>query len=126
MPLQTTFKNSALDGAVSAHNTGSLYAALYVGDPAGAGSECSGTGYTRKLIAWNAASGGSKTNSSSIAWDNSGIAWSAGVSHVGIFDNATPGAGTLLATDDLTAVRDMSIPGATLTINAGSMTLSLT
>ena len=50
-------RNTMLDALANTQ-----YLGLFVGDPAGAGTECSGTGYARIAVTMGAASGGIRQN----------------------------------------------------------------
>ena len=109
MPLTTAGKNVALDALAITH------AALFDGDPAGAGSECAGGGYARQAITLGAASGGVRTASNQPIFNvPSGftVAWLG-------FHTAVTG-GTLLATHDNPDLV-FGAPG-TVTITSASIT----
>lgn len=66
------------------------YAKLHVGDPGGAGTSNASAETTRKVMAWSAASGGSKAMNGALTWSG----WSAGpetLSHVSVWDDPTAG-----------------------------------
>lgn len=71
------------------------YAALFTAAPsdAGGGTECSGTGYARQAISWNAAAspGGTKDNSAQIDFGTDTLGDWGTLTHVGIFDAAVAG-----------------------------------
>jgi hypothetical protein len=91
MPFSTTAKNAML-GALNA----SVTLKLYNGDPFGAGSEITGSGYSAKAGTLAAASGGERRLNADVDFGfSSGAAWTQ-ATHVATFDGAT-----LIAADDL-------------------------
>jgi hypothetical protein len=118
MPIEETYRNNML-GALPA--TG--YLALFVGDPAGAGAECSGAGYARIPVTLGAAAAGVRSNTSGPHVFTVGAGgWQAGVNYSALF-SASSG-GSLISSDALDATRDMSIEGATMTFGVGDIDLS--
>ena len=77
-------------GAYSAPST--VYIGLSTGsfNDDNSGTELSGSGYTRKSAAFDAASGGTTDNTSAIEFPAATGSWGA-VSHFGIFDAASSG-----------------------------------
>lgn len=115
MPITETYRNTMLDALPS-----TVYLALFVGDPAGAGTECSGTGYARIAVTLAAASAGNRTNSSGPHVFTVGAGgWQAGVDYSALYSAST--GGTQISSDPLTATRDMSIVGATMTFAVGDI-----
>lgn len=117
----TTACNQALDGINAAGTPTNLmsHSALHVGSPSttGANENANSGSYARQACSWNAASGGSKTNSSSLTFNTLGTV---AVTHFGNWSSATYGAGTYAIGGALTA----SVTAATITVAAGALTLS--
>ncbi|HNY80767.1 MAG TPA: hypothetical protein PKO46_21005 [Sedimentisphaerales bacterium] len=70
-----------------------VYVALFVGDPEGAGTEVSGNGYSRKQTAaadWNSASGGATSNAQALTFPQATGSWGT-VDHFALYDAATGG-----------------------------------
>ena len=115
MPIQEASRNTMLDALPNTQ-----YLALFVGDPAGAGTECSGTGYARIAVTMGAASAGVRQNSSGPHVFTVGAGgWQSGVDYGALY-SAISG-GTLISTDALDAARDMSVVGATMTFAVGDV-----
>ena len=93
--------------------------ALHVGDPGttGASENANAGSYARQACSWNAASGGSKTNSTSLTFSTAG---SVQVTHFGTWSSATYGAGNYAIGGALTA----GVTATSITIAAGAITLS--
>jgi len=115
MPIQEASRNTMLDALANTQ-----YLALFVGDPAGAGSECTGTGYARIAVTMGAASGGIRQNSSGPHVFTVGAGgWQSGVNYGALYSAST--GGTLISSDALDATRDMSVVGATMTFAVGDI-----
>ena len=110
-------------GRASTSAPSNVYVSLWTSDPtdAGSGNECSGTGYARQAITWNAASGGAITNAAIVDFPAAGGSWST-LTHFGIHDAATSGnllfhgalsASKAIATNDI-----MRIAAGGITITA--------
>jgi hypothetical protein len=71
-----------------------VYAALFVGDPTGAGVEVTGTGYARKAVTFAAATGagdiGSAASNANADFGTAGAAWGT-VDYCAIYDAITGG-----------------------------------
>lgn len=117
----TTAANQALNGLdASGTPTNLLLAvALHTASPSTTGAnENANTGsYARQACSWNAASGGSKTNSSALTFTTAG---SVAVTYFGGWSSATYGAGTYGIGGALSA----SVTAVTITVAAGALTLS--
>lgn len=117
----TTAANQALNGLdASGTPTNLLLAvALHTATPGTTGtSENANTGsYARQACSWNAASGGSKTNSSALTFSTAG---SVAVTHFAGWSSATYGAGTYGIGGALSA----SVTAASITVAAGALTLT--
>jgi hypothetical protein len=124
MPFTTLALNGMLDSWVTAEGT--LYVALIrTGGTEAVGVGSGGIAYARKAISFAAAASGNKPNSTDIVWDNGGATdWSSDIDKWKIYDALT--SGNELANGNLTALRDMSIANATLTIATGDLDLDLT
>lgn len=124
-----TFSVSVRNGWLDDVTNSTMYLALFVGDPEGAGVEISGGNYARKSVAttdWNAASSGSLTNSNDITFAQATDVWSASdITYWALFNAATDG--NLQASDDLPANQQQPIvSGNTVEFSAGDITLSIT
>lgn len=110
-PFTTNGKNQMLN------NFGITHAALFDGDPEGAGTECAGGGYARQAVTFAAASGGSKAASGSAVFS---VPSSFTVAYVAYY-TASSG-GTLLAKHD---VADQAFASAgTYTLTAQTFSVS--
>jgi len=115
MPIAEASRNTMLDALPNTQ-----YLALFVGDPSGAGTECSGTGYARIAVTMGAASAGVRQNSSGPHVFTVGAGgWQSGVNYGALY-SAISG-GTLISHDPLDATRDMSVVGATMTFAVGDV-----
>lgn len=98
-----------------------LYVKLHTADPGSAGTTAASANTTRVVLAWAAASAGSKAiNGTLPQW----ATWAAGsetISHISVWDNLT--AGNFLFSAALTASKPMT-NGDTLNLN--SLTFALT
>lgn len=96
MPFSITAKNTMLDALETAYT---LYAALYNGDPAGAGVEITGgsPAYARQLVTMASAASGSIVIATDETFD---VPAGATVNYVALFDALT--AGNLIASDAVT------------------------
>lgn len=101
------------------------YVALYTAAPSdsGGGTEVSTGGYSRKSVAFDAASspGGTTSNSGVVSWTASGANYGT-VTHIGIFDAST--SGNLLWHGALTASKVVN-DGDTLEFAVGNIDLTL-
>jgi hypothetical protein len=101
MPLGTaTAQNAAVNAmfgdAKAAGQPANLYVALFVGGAPGTGTEVTGNGYARVLVAntnaaWSTATAGVKTNLGSVTFLPAGPANWGTVTHVALFDALTAG-----------------------------------
>lgn len=115
-----TLENQILD-----HFTGNgtwtppatIYVALFIGDPDGAGSEVVAGDYARVAGSFGAASGGSCSNDGLIDFGEAASDWGE-VTHFALYDAATLGnmqaSGTLDATANITSGEDVSFPVGSL------------
>jgi hypothetical protein len=83
----------------------------------GANENANSGSYARQACSWNAASGGSKTNSTALTFTTAGTV---AVTHFGTWSSATYGAGTYAIGGALTS----SVTAVTITVAAGALTLS--
>lgn len=121
MSKSNYLENKVLDhvlGTSSFTMPSQVYVSLHTGDPGETGAnEVTGGSYARQSCDFNAASGGSATNSTALSF--AGMP-SATVTHIGIWDAAT--SGNFLYGGDVT---DKVIgSGNTATIAAGQITVS--
>lgn len=119
----TTAENQALNGLdASGSPTNLLLAvALHTATPSttGASENANSGSYARQACSWNAASSGSKTNSSSLTFATGGTVQ---VTHVSGWSSATYAAGTYGIGGALTS----GITATAITIAAGAITWSAT
>lgn len=131
MSLTNTYENEVLDhilrtGAYNSTFTSSaqLYVGLFTSDPgeAGGGTEVSGGSYTRvQVTGFDAASGGSASNSAAITWTTATANWG-DVSHIGIFESSGGSDMVIYAALDTTKTVNN---GDTFTISSGNLTITL-
>lgn len=115
-----TAENAALNGLDGTGSTNVIPdVSLHTASPGTTGAnENANTGsYARQACSWNAASGGSKTNSTALTFSTAG---SVAVTHFGTWSSATYGAGNYAIGGALTA----SVTAASITVAAGAITLS--
>lgn len=97
------------------------YMKLHTGDPGSAGTANASANTTRVVLAWSAASAGSKAITSTLpSW----ASWAAGsetISHVGVWDHLT--AGNFLYSFALTASKSIT-NGDTLNITSHSISFT--
>lgn len=69
-----------------------VYVALFTSDPtdAGTGTECTGSGYTRKAMTFGSPSNGVSTNSAAVEFDQATGSWGT-ITHMGLYDASTSG-----------------------------------
>jgi len=84
------------------------------------GTELSGNGYTRKAIAFDAASGGATDNTSAVDFDAATGSWGS-VSHFGLFDASS--SGNLLIHGAFSAAKTVA-SGDILRIAAGELDIT--
>lgn len=114
----------------------SIYVSLHTGSPLDDNSgnnevSTSGTAYARSnasnALTWTitqAAGVTTATNDQAIAFPQATANYNADVTHIGIYDSATVGAGNLLFHGALTVTKTVTT-GDTFQINAGSLTITL-
>lgn len=115
-------ENAALNGLDGTGSTNVIPdVSLHTASPSttGANETANSGSYARQACSWNAASSGSKTNSTSLTFSTLG---SVAVTHFGTWSSAAYGAGTYAIGGALTA----SVTAASITIAAGGITLSAT
>lgn len=126
MPFSSYADNKLIDhllGSGTYTKPASKYVALYVGDPAGSGTEIStsGTGYARQSAAFTITTN-SATNTSQLTWSTATANWGT-ITHVAIYDAVT--AGNQLVTSALSSSRTVNTSD-TLRILASNLTVTLT
>ena len=101
----------------------SLYVALFVGDPAGGGTEVStsGTAYSRQSAAFTVASNAA-SNTANLEWSAATSSWGT-ITHVAIYDAST--SGNQLVTAALATSKTVNT-GDIIRVNAGNLTVTLT
>lgn len=116
----TNLANKWLDmlGATAFSAPANTYVKLHTGDPGSAGTANASANTTRVVLAWAAASAGSKAIQATLpVW----ATWASGsetISHISIWDNLT--AGNFLYSVALTASRAV-VNGDTLTLSSHSI-----
>lgn len=115
----TTAENQALDGLSGGTTNLLAFVALHTASPSttGANENANSGSYARQACSWNAASGGSKTNSSSLTFSTGGTV---AVTHFGTDSSGTYGGGTYGIGGALAS----SVTATTITVAAGALTLS--
>jgi hypothetical protein len=117
----TTACNQALNGLDASGSPTNLLLAVALHtattSTTGASENANSGSYARQACSWNAASSGSKTNSSSLTFTTAG---SVAVTHFGGWSSATYGAGTF----GIGGALSSSVTAVTITIAAGALTLS--
>ncbi|GAB3863426.1 hypothetical protein GCM10028801_31020 [Nocardioides maradonensis] len=112
----TAAENQALDGLSGGSTNLLAYVSLHSGSPSTTGAnEFSGGGYARQACSWNAASSGSKTNSSALTFTTSG---STAATYFGTWSASTSG------TFGIGGALTSSVTAVTITVAAGALTLS--
>jgi hypothetical protein len=114
----TTATNQALNGLDASGTPTNLMAfvSLHSASPSTTGAnEFSGGGYARQACSWNAASSGSKTNSSSLSFTTSGAT---ATTHYDTNSASTAG------TFGLGGAWTSSVTATTITVAAGAITQS--
>ena len=121
-------ENSVLDhvlGGATYTQPVTLYIGLWTADDGlEAGiqtSEVSGGSYAREVITFNAASGGSTSNSATVTFSTATAAWGT-VTHVAILDAST--AGNVLFHNAVTTSKLID-NGDTFQVSAGNLTITL-
>lgn len=113
----TTAENQALDALVSGTTNVLAYVSLHTGTTGTSGTnENSGGGYTRQSCSWNAASSGTKTNSSALTFTTAG---STAITYIGTFSASTAG------TFGVGAALGSSVTAASITVAAGAISLAI-
>jgi hypothetical protein len=115
-------ENACLDGLNGTGSTNVIpNVSLHTATPGttGASENANSGSYARQACSWNTASGGTKTNSTSLTFSTLG---SVAVTHFGTWSSATYGAGTYAIGGALAS----SVTAASITIAAGAITLSAT
>jgi hypothetical protein len=115
--LDYVFRNTGTPTSTTVH------LALFTAAPtdAGGGTEVSGAGYARQVVAFDAAASGAITNTAAESFTASGGNFGAVVA-IGIFDAAT--VGNMIAWDDITSATIND--GDTLNFAIGDIDISLT
>lgn len=105
----------------------SLYLALFTSDgglennTSGSQTEISGGSYTRKAIAFSAASGGSSSNNATVTFDAATANWGT-ITHVAVMDASS--AGNVLFWGAVTTSKTIE-SGDTFQVSSGNLTISL-
>jgi hypothetical protein len=109
-----TATNQALDGLSGGATNLLAFISLHTATTSTTGaSEATGGGYARQAMTWNAASGGTKTNSGTASFTTTG---STANTHMGTFSASTAGTfGIGMTMSSVTAV--------TITVAAGALSL---
>lgn len=115
-----TAANAALNGLAGTGSTNQMtHCALHSATTSTTGAaENANTGsYARQAVAWNAAASSAMTNSGALTFSTAG---SVAVTHVGLWNSATYGAGTFA----IGAALGASVTAASITIAAGAISLT--
>ena len=102
-----------------------VYVALFVGDPEGAGTEVSGGSYARKATAaadWNSASGGASSNAQALTFPQATGSWGT-VDYFALYDAAS--GGNRIGSGQLSQSKAIG-SGDTASFAAGELDVSLT
>lgn len=116
----TTAENAALDGLTATSATNVIpVVTLHVGSPGttGANENANSGSYARLSCSWNAASGGSKTNSTNLTFTTGGTV---PVTAFGTNSSTTYGSGTYALGGNLTA----SVTSTSIGFAPGSLSLA--
>lgn len=115
-----TAENAALDGLDATSVTNRIPdVSLHTASPStnGANENANSGSYARQACTWNAASSGSKTNSTALTFSTGG---STAVTHFGTWSSATYGAGTYAIGGALAS----SVTATSITVASGAITLT--
>lgn len=115
-------ENAALNGLDGTGSTNTMtHVSLHSASPSttGANENANSGSYARQACSWNAASGGSKTNTTALTFSTLGTV---AVTHFGTWNSATYGAGTY----SIGGALGSSVTAASITIASAAITLSAT
>lgn len=108
-----------LDGSGSAYSASATYLKLHLGDPGEAGTGSPAANTSRKVVAFNVASGGSKASTATVEWLN--VSTTETYTHWSLWDNSTAGNclwyGALSSSASVTAGDTFEITALTLTLD---------
>jgi hypothetical protein len=125
MPFSSYADNKLIDHLLGSgtYTKPDKYVALYVGDPAGSGTEVStsGSAYARQSATFSIAANVA-TNSANIEWSAATSAWGT-VDYIAIYDAST--GGNMLVTSALTYAKTIS-SGDVLRIPTSNLSVTLT
>lgn len=126
MPFSSYTDNKLIDhllGSGTYTKPSSKYVALYVGNPAGSGTEVStsGSAYARQSAAFSI-TGGVATNSANIEWSAATSSWGT-VDYIAIYDAST--GGNMLVTSALTYPKTIA-SGDVFRIPTSNLSVTLT
>jgi hypothetical protein len=113
-------ENAALNGLDGTGSTNTIpFVSLHTATPGttGASENAATGGYARQACSWNAASSGTKTNSTVLTFTTTGAT---AVTHIGTWSASTAG------TYSIGAALGSSVTAATITVAAGAISLSAT
>ena len=122
MPFSTYLGNEILDHVFGngSYTVPDIYVALFIGDPAGAGSEVSGGSYARVAhSAWDSASGKATENTGTITFPTSTATWGGTIDYFALYDAST--AGNMLGSGALDTNRSVTAAGITLSFADGAL-----
>ena len=100
----------------------SVWLAAYVGDPGGAGVECSGTSYARVQIEFDSATQGATDNANDETFPVAGGSWGT-ITHMALYDAET--VGNMLWYGPMTDSKAIE-SGDQLKVSAGNFDVTLT
>jgi hypothetical protein len=115
-------ENAALNGLAGVGSTNTMpFVALHTASPSttGANENANAGSYARQACSWNAASGGTMTNSTALTFSTLGTI---AVTHIGTWSIVTYAGGTY----SIGAALGSSVTAASITIASGAITLSAT
>jgi hypothetical protein len=127
MAFTTYLRNKVLDdvlGTAAFTAPTTVYIGLYTSatGAAGGGTEVSGNGYTRKAMAFDAASAGASDNTSAVEFDTATGSWGT-ITHTAVLDAST--SGNMLMENALTASKAIA-SGDVFRFQAGEFDVTLT
>lgn len=112
--------NAALNGLDGTGSTNTMtHTALHVTDPGttGAGENANAGSYARQATTWNAASGGTKTNSTALTFNTAG---SVAVPYFGTWNSGTYAGGAY----SIGGALAVAVTAGTITVASGGLSMS--
>lgn len=120
--LENKIMAYVFSGTAFSSPSASLYLGLFTAAPGegGGGTEVSGSGYTRKIVALTT-TGNASTNSAAVEFDPASASWGT-ITYVAVFDAST--SGNMLAYGELTTAKTIGT-GDVFRIPAGDLDITL-